>query len=353
MAIHEELRELEDAINRIWNVEEQKSAYQLPLTAHQMGIKTQQPTLKCRRVLRGHFGKIYAMAWNQSDPRLLVSASQDGKLIVWNGMTNLKMAAIGLQSTWVMACGYSPGGEFVSSGGLDNLCSLYKLNPESARNGGQLYSSRVDDSNGPIVVLKGHEGYLSSCKFLSKSKVVTTSGDASIKLWDVETQRCTETFEGHLADVMSSSINEDGLLVTGSCDATSKVWDTRSGMCTNTFPSHESDVNSVTWFPKQPAFASGSDDAQIHLNDLRAYRTLNNYGNDCVVSGITSVDFTHTGTHIIASYDAGGCILWETLTGQKVTNLEGHENRVSCVGISSDGKALCTGSWDMMLRIWA
>lgn len=48
-------------------------------------------------------------------------------------------------------------------------------------------------------------------------------GDASIKLWDIETQRCTETLEGHLSDVMSSSINEEGLLVTGSCDATTKV----------------------------------------------------------------------------------------------------------------------------------
>ena len=31
--------------------------------------------------------------------------------------------------------------------------------------------------------------------------------------------------------------------------------------------------------------------------------------------------------------------------------LTGHENRVSCLGVSVDGMALCTGSWDSTLRV--
>ncbi|MFS7995549.1 Guanine nucleotide-binding protein subunit beta [Helianthus anomalus] len=30
-----------------------------------------------------------------------------------------------------------------------------------------------------------------------------------------------------------------------------------------------------------------------------------------------------------------------------------HEARVSCLGLSADGSALCTGSWDTSLKIWA
>ena len=29
----------------------------------------------------------------------------------------------------------------------------------------------------------------------------------------------------------------------------------------------------------------------------------------------------------------------------------GHENRVSCLGVSNDGISLCTGSWDAFVRI--
>ena len=30
----------------------------------------------------------------------------------------------------------------------------------------------------------------------------------------------------------------------------------------------------------------------------------------------------------------------------------GHTNRISSLGVTPDGNALCTGSWDTDLRIW-
>uniref|UniRef100_A0A8C2Y2A0 Uncharacterized protein n=1 Tax=Capra hircus TaxID=9925 RepID=A0A8C2Y2A0_CAPHI len=44
---------------------------------------------RTRRTLRGHLAKIYAMHWG-TDSRLLVSASQDGKLIIWDSYTTNK-----------------------------------------------------------------------------------------------------------------------------------------------------------------------------------------------------------------------------------------------------------------------
>ena len=49
--------------------------------------------------------------------RQLVSASQDGKLIVWDAYTTNKVHAI-LRSSWVMTCAYSPTGNFVACGEL-------------------------------------------------------------------------------------------------------------------------------------------------------------------------------------------------------------------------------------------
>lgn len=41
--------------------------------------------------------------------------------------------------------------------------------------------------------------------------------------------------------------------------------------------------------------------------------------------------------------------VWDTLRGEKVGSLNGHENRVSCLGVSNDGISLCTGSWDSLV----
>jgi WD40 repeat protein len=46
--------------------------------------------MKVRRTLKGHLAKIYAMHW-ASDKRHLVSASQDGKLIVWDAFSTNKV----------------------------------------------------------------------------------------------------------------------------------------------------------------------------------------------------------------------------------------------------------------------
>jgi WD40 repeat protein len=35
--------------------------------------------------------------------------------------------------------------------------------------------------------------------------------------------------------------------------------------------------------------------------------------------------------------------------GEKVGSLVGHDNRVSCLGVSNDGISLCTGSWDSLV----
>jgi len=46
--------------------------------------------MRTRRTLRGHLSKVYAMHWGH-DSRNLVSASQDGKLIVWDSYSTNKV----------------------------------------------------------------------------------------------------------------------------------------------------------------------------------------------------------------------------------------------------------------------
>lgn len=38
------------------------------------------------------------------------------------------------------------------------------------------------------------------------------------------------------------------------------------------------------------------------------------------------------------------------MRGDRVGVLQGHDNRVSCLGVSNDAMSLCTGSWDSTVR---
>ncbi|OXA58241.1 Guanine nucleotide-binding protein G(I)/G(S)/G(T) subunit beta-1 [Folsomia candida] len=297
------------------------------------------------RTLRGHLAKIYAMHWG-SDSRNLVSASQDGKLIVWDSYTTNKVHAIPLRSSWVMTCAYAPSGSFVACGGLDNICSIYRACG--------IFSLKTREGNVRVSrELPGHTGYLSCCRFLDDNQIVTSSGDMTCALWDIETgQQCT-SFTGHTGDVMSLSLSPDmRTFVSGACDASAKLWDIRDGLCHQTFSGHESDINAIGFFPNGMAFATGSDDATCRLFDKRADQELAMYSHDNIICGITSVAFSKSGRLLLAGYDDFNCNVWDSMKTERAGVLAGHDNRVSCLGVTEDGMAVATGSWDSFLKIW-
>lgn len=106
-----------------------------------------------------------------------------------------------------MTCAYAPSGSFVACGGLDNICSIYSLKTRE----GNVRVSRE---------LPGHTGYLSCCRFLDDNQIVTSSGDMSCALWDIETGQQVASFLGHTGDVMSLSLSPDmRTFVSGECVA--------------------------------------------------------------------------------------------------------------------------------------
>lgn len=138
------------------------------------------------------------MDWTPERNRV-VSASQDGRLIVWNALTSQKIHAIKLPCAWVMTCAFSPSGQSVACGGLDSVCSVFNLNSPVGR-----------DENLPISrTLSGHKGYVSSCQFVpdEDTRLITSSGDQTCALWDVTTGQRISVFggefpSGHTADVL-------------------------------------------------------------------------------------------------------------------------------------------------------
>jgi len=338
---------------------------------------------KPSRKLKGHFGKVYALHWAQNcdkdgaNSHALVSASQDGKLIIWNAFTTNKFQAIPLRSSWVMTCAYEPTkGLYVACGGLDNLCSVYKVDAEGASAG----NTRVDN----YAELVKHDGYLSCCRFIDDRKIITSSGDATCILWDIEAsgKRDIQHFTDHTGDCMSVAINptDSNIFASGSCDSMAKIWDTRIGKGEGSnssssavmsfgekrFPSsnedaphgHESDINSVCFLSDGMTIGTGSDDSSCKIFDLRSYGILNNFQHEVILHGITSVCTSKTGRFLVAGYDDYHLRVFDCLKElspdsgtSSFQQVPVHENRVSSVGMSPSGKALCTGSWDTLLQI--
>ena len=113
--------------------------------------------------------------------------------------------------------------------------------------------------------LAAHSGYLSCCRFIGDDKILTSSGDMTCMLWNVESGNPESTYADHNGDVMSISPAPGGahIFVSGACDALAKVWDVKNPSSVRTFAGHESDINAVTFFPDGNAFSTGAHEHHV------------------------------------------------------------------------------------------
>ncbi|CAJ0564902.1 unnamed protein product, partial [Mesorhabditis spiculigera] len=287
--------------------------------------------IKQRRILKGHAGKVLCMDWS-TDKRHIVSSSQDGKVIVWDGFTTNKEHALTMPTTWVMACAYSPSSQMIACGGLDNKCSKKRS-------------------------VATHTSYMSCCTFLrSDNLLLTGSGDSTCAIWDVESGQMIQNFHGHTGDVFALDVPKQdtgNIFISAGADKHTLVWDIRTGQCVQSFEGHESDINTVRFHPNGDAFATGSDDATCRMFDLRADRQVCVYEKESILFPVNGVDFSLSGRILFAGYGDYRVGVWDSLKVLRHSVLYGHENRISCLRTSPDGTAVCSASWDCTIRIWA
>ncbi|SCU82776.1 LADA_0C07888g1_1 [Lachancea dasiensis] len=338
--------------------------------------------------LNGHNNKISDFSWSL-DSRSILSASQDGFMIIWDAASGFKKNAIPLDSQWVLTCAISPTGNLVASGGLTNNCTVYRVSQEN----------RVQQQI--VSIFKGHTCYVSQVEFLDNEKIVTASGDMTCALWDIPKAKRVSEFSDHLGDVLSLALAPEAshryrqVFVSGGSDGYAHVWDTRTRSAVQSFFVSDSDVSTIKFFNNGDAIITGTDDGIARMFDLRsdclvakyslsqglhqqvstptqqygaasmeyaispvtnasltkAARSANStYLNN---QGLVSLDFSGSGRLMHACYTDYGCVTWDTLKAEIVGKLEGHSSRISGVKTSPDGLAVCTGSWDATLKLWS
>ena len=109
-------------------------------------------------------------------------------------------------------------------------------------------------------------------------KIVSSSNDNSIKIWDIETSLCLSTLSGHTNWVLSVAWSPfEQKIVSGSHDHEIKIWNAETYECLGVLNGHTDYVTSVAWSPsllllgQKIASASGSYDNGIKIWDISNY----------------------------------------------------------------------------------
>ena len=203
-----------------------------------------------------------------------------------------------------------------------------------------------------ISVLRGHTAAIYSATFSPDGRrIVSASGDRTVRIWDAATGECIRTLKGHTGDVYSASFSPDGhRIVSASWDDTVRIWDAATGECIRTLEGHTEGVYSASFSPDGHRIVSASEDNTVRIWNAatgECIRTLEGH-----TDWGRSASFSPDGSRIVsASWDMTVRI-WNAATGDCIRTLEGHTDDVSSASFSPDGSRIVSASRDNTVRIW-
>ncbi|EEF51883.1 protein JINGUBANG [Ricinus communis] len=198
----------------------------------------------------------------------------------------------------------------------------------------------------------------------------SVSWDKSLKIWDVNNNRCLESVLAHQDAVNTVAISDKGTVYTGSADGLIRVWKKvgrqRKHSLVTTLEKHKSTVNALALNGDGSVLFSGGCDRSIMVWERK--EDVDEHGNEHNQMVFVEALCGHAGAilclmnvgYLIVSGSSDQTVrVWQQY-GKKngyccMVVLEGHERPVkSLVAASNNGLSLsiCSGSLDGEIKVW-
>jgi len=240
------------------------------------------PGVKLVCTLRGHKSWITRVAWS-GDGTLLVSASGDGTVRIWNPKTGSCLKTLRGHKGPVWAADVDVTSGIVASGGADDTVRLWDI-----------------ASGRPSRNLKGHESGVRSVLFYANgARLATGCEDKTVKLWDVQSRRLIRTLKGHEDGVFAVAMDpQEGLLASAGVERKVRLWDVATGQCVRILTPGDSICWSVAFNNTGQILAVGGTSKTVTCWDVGSGRLLRSIEGH--TETVISVDFSPD-SNLIAS----------------------------------------------------
>jgi len=211
-----------------------------------------------------------------------------------------------------------------------------------------------DSSTGECLkTLVGHTGFVTSAIYSSdEKKILSGSYDGMIKEWDAVTGKCINTIEGNSGPVSTAIYNRDGQRILSPFDNRVIIeWDVKTGECIKKLEGHTLTVWNAVYSPNEKKILSVSSDKTIREWDAetgKCEKILEGHL-ESVISAVYSSD----GKKILsASYD-GTIKEWNAETGECIKTIMGDDDEFASAMYSLDGeKILASSSSNCTIKEW-
>lgn len=314
-------------------------------------------------ILKGHTGPVHSVAFCPDSCTLIISASADSTIRVWD---------------------YYRGYSYKEMRGHTGEVNFALFHPQASWSDNPVCISAADDSTiriwnfkigNTLKVLRGHSDIVTYAAYSPDGKfIASASRDCTIRIWNAKTGDSIRTLFGHSSTVNHVAFNPNSKrIASASSDNTVRIWDVNTGTCLDTLKGHRDRVNSVSYNSSGSRIVTSSNDKNVLIWNVNTGKPtdslhINNAG------GINSASFNTDGNLILISSRDGLIRIWNpahnktdtsinrsdkdwpTYMAQKMipdtTVLSGHKDGVSHAAFNTYGNKIASASLDGTIRIW-
>jgi WD40 repeat protein len=315
--------------------------------------------------LAGHEDRVLDVAFSPGDGRWLLTASRDRTARVWDTTTGREIADSPLRghSWWVWSAAFSADGKQIVTAGQDGKVIVWSLDVRGAQ-------PRIAQQK----VFLGHAGPVYCAAFSPDGRQVASGGaDKRVLVWEPGAvnnvdfrelvsnaplaQQPSRSFEGHSAPVRAVSFSADGqALISGSDDNTVRIWDAMTGRLETMLRGHSRPVQACAISPDGRQVLSGGLEGQIKLWNLLDYQQVRAAHGRLLVGhddAILSAAFARDGARVVTASRDHTARIYDAASGQSLHWLkEGHDFLASKAIFFNGGRWLLSAAGDNSVRVW-
>lgn len=205
-----------------------------------------------------------------------------------------------------------------------------------------------------VHTLKGHEDVVwSVASSFDSQTLVSSSGDKTIKVWNLLTGKLLRTLSGNSDYILDVALASGDRNLVSSSYATNNainIWNLPAGELRPTVFEDAERVWSVAISPDGQTLASSNEDGTIKVwQGLTGQLRYNLIGH---ADKVWAVAISPDGRMLASASSDETIKLWDLRTRETLHTFTGHLDRVRTVAFSPDGRTLVSGSWDKTIKIW-
>jgi nephrocystin-3 len=195
------------------------------------------------------------------------------------------------------------------------------------------------------AILEGHEGKITDTVMtLDSRRIISSSADKTIRVWDSITGECTNVLRGHECSVEALGVSLDGSqIILSSSDMTLRIWDLKRSQCIHILKMPVGDISLVNFL---------NDGSHVILQTDQNSQIWNLGLNTCTKEFPYRIwGSSICGNFIAFSISDTEIGVWNSQSNNYISRID-CQSFITSVAFSNDGENIISGNISGDLNIW-